>query len=398
MHLTMLLEMAADAFGDRTAYGHRGPGGLTYAELGDRARRVGTWASERGVERVGLVDVSSDVVPTLTFGSGYAGVPFVPVNYRLDDDKLRAILARTAPSVVVVDDPVPGRVGSIDGVELVLRADFLDQIAAVEPVDDAPLADPDEIAILLFTSGTTGEPKAAVLRHRHLTSYVIGTVEFMGADEDEAALVSVPPYHIAGISAVVTGVYAGRRVCYLPNFTPEAWVAQARDEAVTQAMVVPTMLGRILDVIERDHEHLPHLRHLSYGGGRMPVAVIERALSLLPHVDFVNAYGLTETSSTIAVLGPGGPPAGAGQRRPGDPAPARFGRPTAADARGRDPRRQRGRRWRRAPPARCSCAASRSPGSTSGAPTCWSTAGSPPATRGRSTRTGSSTSRAASTT
>ena len=304
MHLTMLLEMAADAFGDRTAYGHHGPGGLTYAELGDRARRVGTWASERGVERVGLVDISSDVVPTLTFGSGYAGVPFVPVNYRLDDDKLRAILARTAPSVVVVDDPVPGRVGSIDGVELVLRADFLDQIAAVEPVDDAPLADPDEIAILLFTSGTTGEPKAAVLRHRHLTSYVIGTVEFMGADEDEAALVSVPPYHIAGISAVVTGVYAGRRVCYLPNFTPETWVAQARDEAVTQAMVVPTMLGRILDVIERDHEHLPHLRHLSYGGGRMPVAVIERALSLLPHVDFVNAYGLTETSSTIAVLGP----------------------------------------------------------------------------------------------
>ena len=216
MHLTMLLEMAADAFGDRTAYGHHGPGGLTYAELGDRARRVGTWASERGVERVGLVDISSDVVPTLTFGSGYAGVPFVPVNYRLADDKLRAILARTAPSVVVVDDPVPGRVGSIDGVELVLRADFLDQIAAVEPVDDAPLADPDEIAILLFTSGTTGEPKAAVLRHRHLTSYVIGTVEFMGADEDEAALVSVPPYHIAGISAVVTRCLrrpAGRATC-----------------------------------------------------------------------------------------------------------------------------------------------------------------------------------------
>jgi acyl-CoA synthetase (AMP-forming)/AMP-acid ligase II len=126
----------------------------------------------------------------------------------------------------------------------------------------------------------------------------------MGADEDEAALVSVPPYHVAGISAAVTGVYAGRRVCYLPNFTPEGWVALARDEAVTQAMVVPTMLGRILDVIERDGEPLPQLRHLSYGGGRMPVPVIERALSLLPHVDFVNAYGLTETSSTIAVLGP----------------------------------------------------------------------------------------------
>ena len=69
-------------------------------------------------------------------------------------------------------------------------------------------------------------------------------------------------------------------------------------------MVVPTMLGRILDVLEREGEQLPHLRHLSYGGGRMPVPVIEKALSLLPHVDFVNAYGLTETSSTIAVLSP----------------------------------------------------------------------------------------------
>jgi fatty-acyl-CoA synthase len=165
------------------------------------------------------------------------------------------------------------------------------------------MGDPDEIALLLVTSGTTGEPKAAVLRHKHLASYVFATVEFMGADEDEAALVSVPPYHVAGTSAVLTSVYAGRRVVYLSAFTPEAWVTAARDEQVTQAMVVPTMLGRILDVLDRQGERLPHLGHLSYGGGRMPVPVIERALSLLPHVEFVNAYGLTETSSTISVLG-----------------------------------------------------------------------------------------------
>jgi acyl-CoA synthetase (AMP-forming)/AMP-acid ligase II len=64
------------------------------------------------------------------------------------------------------------------------------------------------------------------------------------------------------------------------------------------------MLGRVLDILETRGERLPHLRHLSYGGGRMPEPVIRRALDLLPHVDFVNAYGLTETSSTIAVLGP----------------------------------------------------------------------------------------------
>jgi acyl-CoA synthetase (AMP-forming)/AMP-acid ligase II len=305
MHLTTLLEMAGEGFGERVAFGSRSSG-LTYAALLDRARRAGAWAASRGVERVGLVDVNSDVVPTLLFGAGFAGLPFVPVNYRLADDQLGAILARTAPSAVVVDDPVAARVGAIDGVELVRRADFLDQVSEIS-ADDAPSGlqwSPDDIAILLFTSGTTGEPKAAVLRHRHLASYVITTVDFMSADEDDAALVSVPPYHVAGTSAVITGVYAGRRVVYLPNFTPESWVATARDEAVTQAMVVPTMLGRVLDLLERDSELLPHLQHLSYGGGRMPVPVLERALELLPHVDFVNAYGLTETSSTISVLGP----------------------------------------------------------------------------------------------
>jgi len=303
VNLSTLLEMAAEGFGDRVALGSQRDG-LSYLTLLDRSRRAGAWIAGRGVERVGLVDVNSDAVPILLYGSGYAGVPFVPVNYRLADDQLRTILARTAPSVVVVGDGVPERVGAIEGVELVSRAEFLEQLLEIDVEDPQTAVDPDDIAILLFTSGTTGDPKAAVLRHKHLASYVIGTVEFMGADEREAALVSVPPYHVAGTSAALTSLYAGRRIVYLPAFSPEAWVTVARDEAVTQAMVVPTMLGRILDVLEREEEVLPQLRHLSYGGGRMPVPVIERALMLLPHVSFVNAYGLTETSSTIAVLGP----------------------------------------------------------------------------------------------
>jgi acyl-CoA synthetase (AMP-forming)/AMP-acid ligase II len=90
----------------------------------------------------------------------------------------------------------------------------------------------------------------------------------------------------------------------LPAFSPADWVELALTERVTHAMVVPTMLVRILDELERRATTLPALRHLSYGGGRMPLPVVERALRLLPGVDFVNAYGLTETSSTIALLGP----------------------------------------------------------------------------------------------
>jgi acyl-CoA synthetase (AMP-forming)/AMP-acid ligase II len=307
MHTSMLLEMAADGYGDRLAIGSK-RGGITYAQLLDKAQRAAVWAASRNVTRVGLVDVNTEAVPILLYGAGLAGMPFVPVNYRLADDQLAAILARTAPAVFVVEDPVPGRVGDIEGVQLVTRSQFFAELDAVDADEAAGLAgsvgDPDEIAILLYTSGTTGEPKAAVLRHKHLASYVLSTVEFMSADEDDAALVSVPPYHVAGTSAVLTSVHAGRRLVYLPAFTPEAWVATARDEGATQAMVVPTMLGRVLDVLESEEERLPALRHLSYGGGRMPLPTVERALTLLPHVDFVNAYGLTETSSTAAVLGP----------------------------------------------------------------------------------------------
>ena len=166
--------------------------------------------------------------------------------------------------------------------------------------------DGDDTAALLFTSGNhTGAPKAAVLRQRHLVSYILGSVDFMSADESETALICVPPYHVAGIAAVLSSVYSGRRAVQLANFTPEAWIELARAEEVTTAFVVPTMLRRIVEELEHEHHaQMPHLQSLSYGGGKMPLPVIERAMTLFPDTDFTNAYGLTETSSTITVLGP----------------------------------------------------------------------------------------------
>src|SRR5688500_975901 len=113
----MLLDMAADGFGDRTAIGSVGD--LTFAGLRDRSMRAARWIADRGVENVVLVDTNSATVPVLLFGSGVAGVPFAPLNYRLADAQLAALLARTAPSVAIVADDVPPRVGSIEGVELV---------------------------------------------------------------------------------------------------------------------------------------------------------------------------------------------------------------------------------------------------------------------------------------
>ena len=308
MHLELLLQMAADTMADRIAVGSQADG-LSVAELSSRARRVGAWLAEQPGERVGLVDVNSEAVPIVLLGAALAGRPFVPINYRLADDQLRAIVARSAPATVVVGEGVAERLGSIEGIELVGRDELLARsIDGGAELDAAVDGDPDSIAILLFTSGTTGEPKAAVLRHVNLASYVLTTVELASAEPDEAALVSVPPYHIAGISAVLSSLYAGRRLVYLDAFEPADWVDRARVEAITHAMVVPTMLNRILDELEHEIDGggsgLPALRMLSYGGGPMPAAVIERALRLLPGVGFVNAYGLTETSSTVALLGP----------------------------------------------------------------------------------------------
>lgn len=303
MHTALLLEMAAEALADRPAMGpSQAP--VSYAQLWARARAAAAAISRRPGETVVHIGLNSPAVPLAIFASGLLGRPYAPLNYRLPDDDLRRLLARTAPATAIVDDDMVARVAGVAGIEIIPRSLFEAGATADAHLDaDLPFAEPD-IAVLLFTSGTTGEPKAAILRHRHLASYVISTVDFAGAEEGEAALVSVPPYHIAGVSAVLTGVYGGRRIVHLPAFTPEAWVEVAATEGITHAMVVPTMLGRILQVLDERGESLPQLQALSYGGGRMPTSVIERALARLPHVGFVNAYGLTETSSTIAVLGP----------------------------------------------------------------------------------------------
>lgn len=301
MHTTLLLDMAADAAPERLAMGRRSEG-LTLAELRRRAQAGAYALGVSDARTLVFVGLNGVTMPVALFAAGLLGIPFAPLNYRLPDADLNKLLARTAPCVAVVDDDMVARLEAHPGVMVLSRSAF-DSACVTRGDKELPYVEPD-VGVLLFTSGTTGEPKAAILRHSNLTSYVISTVEFLGSDGDEAALVSVPPYHIAGISAVLTGIYGGRRIVHLETFTPEAWVDAAMAEQITHAMVVPTMLGRILDILEERGAGLPHLRALSYGGGRMPQPVIERALRQLPHVDFVNAYGLTETSSTVAVLGP----------------------------------------------------------------------------------------------
>lgn len=302
MRTTLLLDLAADTCGERIAIGPH-DAGISFARLRNGARAAGVELKNKVATNVAFVGLNGVAMPLGLFAAGYAGMPFVPVNYRLKDDELRRLLERSAPCAAIVDDDMAPRIAGLADVEVVLRRDFEDRFLAPDlPAQEVGEEPEQDIAVLLFTSGTTGDPKAAVLRHANLTGYVMNAVEFLGSDEDEAALVSVPPYHIAGVSAVLTSCYGGRRIVYLPQFEADEWVAVAARERITHAMVVPTMLDRILDAMDAAGESLPRLRALSYGGGRMPEPTILRAMAKLPQVSFVNAYGLTETSSTIALL------------------------------------------------------------------------------------------------
>jgi acyl-CoA synthetase (AMP-forming)/AMP-acid ligase II len=304
MNISLILQMAADAEPDRIGLVCEGRR-WSYGELLRAAKGAALNIGKSTCSHVALLDESSAAAAVALFGAAIAGVPYVPLNYRLPNADLTALLARIAPAYIIGD---ADRIRQLapEGERVVrTRAAFLAEAEDAGESATGPDEPPEGIAVQLFTSGTTAAPKAALLRHANLLSYILGTVEFGSAAPEEAAIVSVPPYHIAGIAALLSSVYALRRIVLLPAFEPDAWLALAASEKVTNAFLVPTMLSRVIARMDAGvSPDLSSLRSVAYGGGRMPVELIQRALQLFPNTGFTNAYGLTETSSTIALLGP----------------------------------------------------------------------------------------------
>jgi acyl-CoA synthetase (AMP-forming)/AMP-acid ligase II len=141
-----------------------------------------------------------------------------------------------------------------------------------------------------------------VLSHANLT--IPAMLPFGFAAPTDASLVSAPPYHVIGVTSVIGSLHAGRRQVYLDTFTPAGWLELARTDQVTSATVVPTMLARIVSHLDGRVADVPTLRIIAYGGSKIPRPVLERALAAFPQVDFLQSYGLTETSSGITVLRP----------------------------------------------------------------------------------------------
>jgi acyl-CoA synthetase (AMP-forming)/AMP-acid ligase II len=300
MEITTLLEMAADGFGERVLFGSRHDG-LTAIDLVKQSRGGATIVAASGADSIVYLAMNGPALPVAMFAAARAGATLIPMNYRLGTDQLSTLLANHPNAIGIGDDAQLGAL-SHAGIPARTPEQWMRECGEVDGIPGGG-GNSDVPAIVIYTSGTTSMPKGVLLRHENLVSYVLGSVEFGSAAENDAALMSVPPYHIAAIANVITNLYSGRRLVALESFHPKRWLDVVRDEQITHALVVPTMLARIMEDPELDLS-VPSLRSLAYGGARMPRRVIERALRVWDQVDFVNAYGLTETSSTISVLGP----------------------------------------------------------------------------------------------
>lgn len=300
MSVSLLLEMAVSADPDRVAVVD-GNVRLTTAQLSELSDGGARVIDQAGVRSVVYLGVGGAMLPLLTFASARAGRPLTPLNYRLSEQTLAELIARVPDPLIVADQEYLSLLATADH-NVVTSHDFLTACRSAEPMHG--VADGEDVSIVLFTSGTTSRPKAVELTHGNLMAYVTGTVEFASAADTDAALVCVPPYHIAGVGAAMSNLYAARKIVYLTRFDPREWLRLVEVESVTTATVVPTMLDRIVTVLESEPRELPSLRTLAYGGAKVSLPLLRKALELLPHVGFVNAYGLTETSSTVSVLTP----------------------------------------------------------------------------------------------
>jgi acyl-CoA synthetase (AMP-forming)/AMP-acid ligase II len=291
-----LLDLATGMVPDRVAVGAR-DGNITFADLDRKARNAAAHLQTAGAGTLAFVGLSGPAFHVSLFAAAQVGVPIAPLNYRLSDEQLADLVGQLDAPLLVADDAYLSHLPA--GVPTITTSGLL-EVPDAEPsfVD----VDDEATAVLLFTSGTTSAPKGVILRHSHLVSYVLQTVDPGSADENDAALVSVPPYHVAGVGTVLTNTAAGRRVVHLPDFAAADWLATVVAEGITNAMVVPTMLSRIVDHLGDAQADTPTLRSIAYGGARVSHPVLAAALKAFPDTGFVNAYGLTETSSTIALL------------------------------------------------------------------------------------------------
>lgn len=292
----------------------------SFLQTSGRVARLAKTLSDYGIEkgdRVGMLQVNCSQYIEIYFAAARLGAIFVPLNFRAKADELSYMISHAEPKVLfagqryldMIADMLPGLVSveqcicldSNDNDNYPYYENLIDPSGPEGPV--AEIGD-DDVTILMYTAGTTGRPKGVPLTHSGFVSYVLDNVEPANPEIAERNLLTVPLYHVAGIQAMMAATYGGRTLVLMKQFEVGEWLKTASMEKASRAMLVPTMLKWIIDHEDFAKYDLSSMKVITYGAAPMPFEVIKKAIEKMPWVRFINAFGQTETASTITALGP----------------------------------------------------------------------------------------------
>jgi acyl-CoA synthetase (AMP-forming)/AMP-acid ligase II len=289
---------------------------LTWAALDERANRLGGYLLSRGLQRgdrVALVARNTLEWPEITFGLAKAGLALVPINVRLAPSEAEYVLDDAGCRAAIVHTDQAAAFGDVvDALDLVLQIGGLDlgidyELALQEgrPVDPTPRdLTPNAIHFLLYTSGTTGRPKAVVNEHRGMIAQVLDTTIVTEARHDDVLLAITPFFTAGGMVRTLAWLYLGQTLVILPRFDPDATLTAIERQRVTMTTFIPTMLLRTLQELETGRPRdVSSLRRISYGSAPSNPGLAREAMDRLG-CDLQQRYGLTEAGGQVTILTP----------------------------------------------------------------------------------------------
>lgn len=281
---------------------------VTYEQLRARTAQIAGFLRDRNLgrgDRIGIMATNClDAIATV-FAAASQGAIAVPMNFRAGAEELEHLISDSGVSLLVAQQRYVAMINETGTAAEVVVIGERDPFVASEPEFNIVDVDDDQLAVLLYTSGTTSKAKGVRITHAALTTYVMTSNDAATGEDRGRSLLAAPLYHVAGLTALLHALYSGRITVLIPQFEADLWLDAVARYRVTHAFLVPTMLARLLASERLDTTELSSLESLTYGAAPMPAAVIERAIERFPaSVEFAGAYGQTETTSTVAVLGP----------------------------------------------------------------------------------------------
>jgi long-chain acyl-CoA synthetase len=309
LSVASILAESASRFADNTAV-VLGETRLSYAALWDQARRYAGALRSRGIgagDRVALLLPNTPHFPFAYYGALALGATVVPVHALLKAEEIQYVLSDSGAKLLVCAAPLlaEGAKGAeLAGVPVlsvleygdasVERIDLLAQETA--PIDTLVMRDPLDEAVILYTSGTTGKPKGAVLTHLNISMNVlVNCFDVIGIREGDVILGCLPLFHSFGQTcAMNTGFKAGATLVLMPRFDGAQALDLIATEGVTVFMGVPTMYIGLLEAARND-DRRPQLRIAVSGGASLPMTVLEKFKEVFG-ADIYEGYGLSETS------------------------------------------------------------------------------------------------------